>query len=35
MEYIKSIVHSAKVYVRPLQKPLDLTAVPSRNVRIF
>ena len=26
VEYIKNVVHSAKVYIRPLQKSLDMTA---------
>ena len=24
-EYLRAVVHSAKIYIRPLQKPLDLT----------
>lgn len=31
-DYLKSVVHNAKVYVRPLQTSLNLTASPC-NVR--
>ena len=32
VEYLKSVVHNAKVYIRPLQTTLNLTATPC-NVR--
>lgn len=35
IEYLKSVVHSAKIYIRPLQKSLDTSAAPCTDVSVF
>ena len=32
VEYVRAVVHSAKVFIRPIQKDLDLSCVKDVNL---